>query len=209
MHGPHFLGSKVLKVSYAFFSFFFLVWHIRLYKNVKSIVYQNHVKLEDNEFGKHICNMHIFCINFLLLHKKLPSYTFQVSETLTWKTNSWNGLQMLITRSSFISNHSYSSTISHPSHMHIYTPTIPYNTLHNSKILTSLTLPRKHTLKKYCKSIWKSSVYRSSPLSFPLIFGIVCLLIGQAFYHSNLPCDKSSTAYLFQIYTYTHTHTQI
>lgn len=116
---------------------------------------------------------------------------------------------MLITRSSFISNHSYSSTISHPSHMHIYTPTIPYNTLHNSKILTSLTLPRKHTLKKYCKSIWKSSVYRSSPLSFPLIFGIVCLLIGQAFYHSNLPCDKSSTAYLFQIYTYTHTHTNI
>lgn len=122
VQGPHFLSSKVLKISYACF-FFFLVWHIWLYKNVKSIICQNHMKIEDNEFGKHICDMHNFCINFLLLHKKLPSYTFQVSETLTWKIKSWNGLQMLVTHSSLISNHSYSSTTTRPRNVHTYTLT--------------------------------------------------------------------------------------
>ena len=71
----------------------------------------------------------------------------------------------------------------HPSYTHTYAPTIPYNTLHNSKILTSLTSPRKHTFVFRILQV-QGEVYRSS-LFFPLIFGLVCLPISQAFHHSD------------------------
>lgn len=72
----------------------------------------------------------------------------------------------------------------HSPYVHTYAPTIQ---LHVTKILTSLTLPWKHTFVWVIRQAQVEVIRLVVLSSFPsIIFSLVCLLIGQAFHHSTM-----------------------